>query len=31
MKVIGPIPLNFDARVIDEVVETLTSFGKHHH
>jgi hypothetical protein len=27
MKVIGPVPLNFDASVCDLVIETLTSFG----
>jgi hypothetical protein len=27
MKVVGPIPLNFDSAVVDEVVETLTMLG----
>jgi hypothetical protein len=28
MKVVGPIPLNFDSAVVDEVVETLTTLGQ---
>jgi hypothetical protein len=27
MRVVGPIPLNFDSSVVDEVVETLTMLG----
>lgn len=30
MKVAGPVPLNFDASICDEVVETLTSFSNRH-
>lgn len=30
MKVVGPVPLNFDASVCDELVEVLTSFGNRH-
>lgn len=30
MKVVGPVPLNFDTTVQDELVETLTTFGNKH-
>lgn len=28
MKVIGPVPLNFDNSIVDEIVDELTCFGK---
>jgi len=28
LKVIGPVPLNYDCSITDEVVEILTNFGK---
>jgi hypothetical protein len=30
MKVVGPVPLNFDATVQDELIETLTAYGTRH-
>lgn len=26
-KILGPIPFNFDAALLDEIIEELTSFG----
>jgi hypothetical protein len=26
-KIMGPVPLNCDARLLDEIVDELTSFG----
>lgn len=28
LKVLGPIPLNFDSKLLDEVIDELTSFGR---
>ena len=30
MKLVGPIPFNFDSRVVDELIDELTSFGSRH-
>jgi hypothetical protein len=29
-RVLGPIPLNFDSKLLDEIVDELTSFGSRH-
>lgn len=28
LKVLGPIPFNFDSRILDELIDELTSFGR---
>lgn len=30
IKLVGPIPFNFDSRVVDELIDELTSFGSRH-
>jgi hypothetical protein len=30
MRIVGPVPLNFDNPIVDTIVEELTSYGKHH-
>jgi hypothetical protein len=30
-KIVGPVPLNFDNQVVDELVDELTSFGSKYH
>jgi hypothetical protein len=29
-RILGPVPLNCDARLLDEIVDELTSFGSRH-
>ena len=28
VRMLGPIPLNFDFKIVDEIVDELTSFGR---